>query len=251
MEYGVNAQQASYQAATRIFNSLPPFFQSRYESLCCKGETFSAAVHTQPQDAYRMIRAWVFRNLHELEKAGGASPLNFNHSTNCSLTSDDHPTATYQCSSQELEGERLTSRSKYVKFRCNTCESNTHHWIRCPLTLTEKFAKVSQTRRCYNCLGLGHYALKCESLATCRNCAKYGLPASRHHTTLCSKPSRLTNQIVTGEAAALLSEASTWEPQSPKRQKMEVQVSPDSRSNNSYGPFQASYSVQSYSRPNI
>ena len=251
MDYGVNAQQASYQAATRIFNSLPPLYQSGFESLCCGSETFSAVVHTQPEDAYRLIRAWVFRNLHELEKAGGASPLNFNQSTNCPLTPDSQLTATCQCSSQELEGDRLTSRSKYVRFRCNTCESNTHHWMKCPLTLTEKFAKVSQTRRCYNCLGLGHYAIKCESLATCRNCAKYGLPASRHHTTLCSKPSRLTNQIVAGEAARLLPEVSTWEHQLPKRQKLEIQVSPDSRYNSQYGPFQASYSVQSYSQPNI
>ena len=77
---------------------------------------------------------------------------------------------------------------RYQNFKCNVCQTDEHHWNKCPVPLKERKKHLVENGRCYNCTSQGHSAFNCRSEGRCMNCAKYGKKDEKHHTSICFKP---------------------------------------------------------------
>lgn len=113
------------------------------------------------------------------------------------------------------------NRKKYTNHKCNACQTDEHHWNRCPYSAKERKQKLLEQGRCFNCTSQGHPAYHCRSAGSCRNCEKYGIANAKHHTSICTKPQKDAPQYDGSQQVIPKQEnpAREQNPEAAKRQK--------------------------------
>lgn len=195
---GVNSSLITYQATIHIYQKLPTLIQLVYCSMYCTDRNFLTYIKSNPEKAYETLRLWVINNAREIEQV------------------QNHVQGTEQAGGASSCQANLTQSNDY---RCNICETNIHHWMFCPLHIKERAKLVRMSRRCFNCLRIGHMKDQCKSTKTCRNCILYGLKDEHHHTALCGKKSRIPKKM-TSTTSFSSDESTSEQDRDSKRRKV-------------------------------